>query len=244
MPFCAVTELVRSSTRFSRASAKRTMAAARSAGGQVAHPECSQAWRAAPTARSTSASVASGTVPMASSVVALMTVKRLGRGRGRPPAVDEERAVLDTHDGSPHHLCAASVGPLLSERARGPVQHCFRAIRGGPLLLPRTGRTSCIAHENLALLTHPWVHEHKFSGRHASLCLRFQLPQLGSIKGEEADVDEAGGAGQPGPNRLPISRQLLARLLDPADAPSKSAGRTDGKAVQLGAYETPIDKML
>jgi hypothetical protein len=74
MPFCALTEAVICSARFSIASANRAMMALRSAGEVARQP--GRALRAAATARSTSASVPSGTSPITAPSLAPITGTR------------------------------------------------------------------------------------------------------------------------------------------------------------------------
>ena len=75
MPFWEAISFTISGARASRAVARRSMTSARRAGSQVDQPlGSSNARRAASTARSTSSSTPSGTLPMVSSVVAETTV--------------------------------------------------------------------------------------------------------------------------------------------------------------------------
>ncbi|HTZ22468.1 MAG TPA: hypothetical protein VMC83_00605 [Streptosporangiaceae bacterium] len=88
MPFWALTRRAISSARASSSAASRSRAAARSAGSHCDHPAgSSKALRAAATAASTSASAASGTEPMFSSVLAEITsmvAELLGRTHSPP----------------------------------------------------------------------------------------------------------------------------------------------------------------
>lgn len=88
MPFWALTRWAISPARASRAAASLSMASARCAGSCCDQPPgSSNARRAAATAASTSASWASGTEPMASSVLAEVTsilAAELGRTHSPP----------------------------------------------------------------------------------------------------------------------------------------------------------------
>jgi hypothetical protein len=92
IPFCALTRRAISSDRTSSSLASRSIVAARAAGSHWDQPPgSSKARRAAATAASTSASCASGTEPMFSSVLAEVTSIRAAElGRTHSPPMNKE----------------------------------------------------------------------------------------------------------------------------------------------------------